>query len=203
MSCLICLLRHGETLWNREKRIQGQSESPLSPTGEDQARSWGPPLLDWNFTRVYSSTLGRAVHTAELVNEVLNLPLSQDGRLCEQDWGHWVGRSVRDLRSGNPAMLEQEESKGWDFRPPGGESRRELLQRGLEAVRDLVCEHPGERVLLVSHNGMLRALALYLQGSDYLPGTPDPVKRGKLLCIAAKGGALDLLDPARDLEAPL
>lgn len=200
MNTLLCLLRHGETLWNREKLIQGQSESPLSPLGREQALSWGVPLLAWNFTRILTSTLGRALETAALCNQALHLPRQQDPRLCEQNWGNWVGLSIRELRDHDPEFLAREEAKGWGFRPPGGESRTEVLERAQAALLDAAKAHPGERVLVVSHNGVLRALARHLLGSDYMPGSSDPVERGKLLCLACDGRKLRLLAPAQPLE---
>lgn len=202
MSALFCLLRHGQTLWNRDKRIQGQSESPLSEKGRAQADAWGAQLAAWNLSRVVASPLGRAQQTAERCNAALGLPLQLDSRLMEQDWGAWVGRRIVDIRQEERELLRHQEARGWDFTPPGGESRTQLLRRAMDCLQDLARTCPGERLLLVSHNGVLRALALHLLGSDYLPGTPDPVARGRLLCIRAHGHGLELLDPARDLEAP-
>lgn len=203
MSTLLCMLRHAQTCHNLEKRIQGQNDSPLSPHGETQADAWGPLLAPWNFSRIVSSSLGRAMETARRCNAVLQLPLETDHRLQEQDWGQWVGCRIVDLRQKYRDLLCTQERSGWDFTPPGGESRRQLLDRAVACLQDTAARHPEQRLLLVSHNGLMRALAFHLLGIDYLPGAPDPLTRGRLLCIRAESGKLTLLDPARHLEAPL
>ena len=202
MSTLFCFLRHGETLWNREKLIQGRTESPLSPRGREQALSWGPPLGPWKFSYIISSPLGRAQETAALCNRALDLPIVHDDRFIEQDWGNWVGRRIIDIRAQDPSMLAAEEAKGFEFRPQGGESRLEVLARVKDALADIASTHAGQRLLIVSHSGVLRTLAHKLLGSPYTPGMPDPIERGKLLCVSCNGQGLRLHAPAHPLESP-
>lgn len=211
-ATLFGMLRHGETEWNRQKRIQGQGESPLTPEGRDDAMRWGESLPGWGFSRMVCSDLGRAVDTATYINTSLLLHLEKDPRLREQDWGQWSGRLIRDIRAEDPELLAAEEQKGWDFTPPGGESRRQVLARALQALRDIASRHPGERILIVSHKGVLRTLAHHLLQSDYTPeslGGVDPVARGKLLLVeripplADVDGHFRLLDAARPLQEKL
>lgn len=209
-ATLFGMLRHGETEWNRAKRIQGQSESPLTEKGRNDAMGWGQALAAWGFTRIVASDLERAVETATCCNQALHLPLEQDHRLREQDWGRWVGMLIRDIRSKYPVNLADQERKGWDFTPPEGENRRQVLARTLECIAALARTYPGERILLVSHKGVLRTMAHHLLHSDYTPeslGGVDPVARGKLLLLtctdADTENGLSLLASAHPLEKPI
>lgn len=204
MRTLFALLRHGETSWNREKRIQGQSESPLTLEGKRQALGWGAPLAAWRFDRMLCSDLGRARETAVLCNRSLALPCGLDPRLREQHWGHWEGQTLSELRKCS-TLLAAAEAQGWDFTPPEGESRRELLARSLAALEEAAHRTPGARVLVICHNGVLRALAHHLTGSPYTPDGPNPFApakrppRGALLLLEHNGGGLHLLHPAHPL----
>ncbi|EPR44124.1 Phosphoglycerate mutase [Desulfovibrio sp. X2] len=168
------LLRHGETLWNQEHRIQGQLETPLAPEGEAQARRWGVRLADEGASRILASDLGRAVATAEILNQRLKVPLATDFRLREQDWGQWSGLTLDTLERDKGGELAALAAKGWDFRPPGGESRREVLARMLAALEDAAGTFPGQRILVVSHLGAIKCLTYHLLGRDFQASDSKP-----------------------------
>lgn len=168
------LMRHGLTDWNLRSRIQGQTDTPLGEQGRDQCRSWKQTLDGMDLDRVLTSPLARAVETARRCTKGRNLPHTTDPGLMEMHWGHWTGRSKEDMRADREAVREQER-RGFDFRPPGGESRRELLQRALAALKDFSEAHPDRRVLVVTHNGVLGALARHMAGMEYLPGEESPL----------------------------
>ena len=164
------LMRHGQTLANRDKVIQGQTESPLSPYGEGQAAAWGVSLEDKGFERILSSDLGRAKETARIINQSLGgLPMQQDARLREQDWGRWTGLSIPELSQNDPE-LKRQEARGWDFRPPGGENRRQLLARATAALDHAAHNHPGRRILVVCHMGVINCIMSHLNNLSYGPG---------------------------------
>jgi probable phosphoglycerate mutase len=169
-------MRHAPTVWNAEKRIQGQSDSPLTPTGERMALRWGRVLQQQCYKRILTSDLGRALATAQAVNVSLNLPLSAEPRLREQDWGRWTGESIAALRARNPQQLTAAQNRGWDFRPPGGESRRDVWQRGRAALAAAAHRWPGETLLVVTHEGMIKCLAYRLTARRFLP-TEAPLLR--------------------------
>jgi len=197
------MLRHGETLWNVDKRIQGQTEHPLSDLGRQQARAWGRALAGQGWRRILSSDLGRAMETAALLNESLALPITQDSRLREQDWGHWVGRTVKELCVETPQAVREQEHKGWEFRPPGGESRTEVLARVLAALADHALTDGGSPCLVVAHKGALKCLAYHCLGWTYLPHEPDPLKPQRLHRFAwtpEDGGRLAILNLNERLE---
>jgi probable phosphoglycerate mutase len=166
------LIRHAETVWNREKRIQGHLDSPLTSEGECRADRWGLKLREFQWERILSSDTGRAVTTARRINAYLGLPLETDPRLRELDWGEWAGKTVAQLRREQADVLAVQERAGWDFRPPQGESRRNQLERICQALLEAASRRPGDSILVVTHGGVLRSLALGLGGSG-LAGVDD------------------------------
>jgi len=166
------LIRHAQTVWNREKKIQGHSDSPLTPEGKLQAARWGKVLTKFTWHRLLASDTGRALATAEIINASLNLPLTVDSRLREQDWGRWVGKTVSQIEAEAPQVLDEQVKAGWDFCPPGGESRRRVLLRSQTALQAAAQRYPGESLLVVAHEGVVKCLIYHLCGRKFLPGEP-------------------------------
>lgn len=156
------VMRHAPTEWNAAGRIQGQDDSPLTPIGMDWATRWGSQLADLGFQRILSSDTGRAVATAGHINQTLQLPMVQDARLREQDWGQWTGQTMAAIRTTQRDLFMQQEQRGWSFCPPGGEERLEVLTRAREALLDGGRTWPRERLLVVSHEGLLKCLVYHL-----------------------------------------
>lgn len=170
------LLRHGQTEWNREKRIQGQSDSSLSRKGEEQARRWGRRLKGSGWTRIIASDLGRAVRTAEIINGFLQIPMATDSRLREQDWGGWVGKTLPQLHGRFAEELAVQQQAGWKFRPPGGEDRLQVRDRCMSFLHKAAAGHAGEEVLLVCHEGVIKCLLYHLSGRKFLPEEPALIR---------------------------
>ena len=166
------LIRHSLTLWNEEKRIQGRMNSPLSETGRRLAAAWGHELRGLHWDRILASDLGRVQETVALVNRELHLPLHVDPLLQEQDWGEWSGLSFPELFARFGPEVREQEAAGWDFRPPGGESRNEVLARGLQGLRNAADKWPGEDILVVCHEGIIKTLLYHLLGRKFLPDEP-------------------------------
>ncbi len=186
------VIRHAQTEWNREFRIQGQGDSDLTPDGEAAARSWGERLAAWSWDRILVSDLGRTRRTAELVNESLRLPVTPEPRLREMDWGRWAGKTVREIRSAFPGEIEQQEPLGWRFRPPGGEDRRSQFQRCRDALADAARRWPGATLLAVAHGGVVKALIYRLLGRDFLPSEPSVIRPYHLHWFSVEDGELRL-----------
>jgi probable phosphoglycerate mutase len=174
------LIRHAQTVWNREKKIQGYSDSPLTADGEKQASSWGQILSQFSWDRVLASDAGRARATAEIINAFLKLPLTIDSRLKEQDWGQWVGKTVRQIEAEAQQELDEQVNAGWDFCPPGGESRRSVLKRSQLALQAAAERYSGENLLVVTHEGIVKSLIYHLCGRRFLPGEPAILKSYQL-----------------------
>lgn len=160
MRRTIYLLRHGETLWNREGRMQGQLDSPLSPRGEDQVRRVGEALrghVDGDFSMT-SSPLGRVRQTAEIVCDALDrdpASCTTDDRLMEITWGSWDGLTRDEIEARDPGALERRARDRWGYVPPGGESYRMLAGR----IRGWLDDLPADcRLVVVAHGAVGRVL---------------------------------------------
>lgn len=163
------LIRHAPTAWNLKKRIMGQMDPALAPVGEDAARRWGRRLASENWDSILSSDSRRAVQTAELVNLSVRAELHTDTRLQEQNWGRWSGRRLSEIRAGAKDRLEALEQTGWRFRPPGGEDRRSVRRRAFRALAEAVARWPGARILVVTHEGVIKCLVYHLRGRRFVP----------------------------------
>ena len=150
MTTTILLARHGETDWNVERRVQGQTDRPLNENGREQARALAGELAGESLDAVYSSDLSRAYETARAVAEPRGLDVTLVPELREKDFGTWEGLTDTEVLARFPAA-----SAG-----PWGdaESSEEVARRVVEALRRIARAHPGQRVLVVSHGGPLRAV---------------------------------------------
>jgi probable phosphoglycerate mutase len=183
------LLRHAETIWNREKRIQGHFDSPLTPEGKDEARKWGSCLASFKWDRIITSDLGRAVETANFVNLSLNLTVDQDHRLREQNWGRWEGKNMQEVNEKlDPKTLEG----GWEFRPPDGEARKRVRDRCLTALIEVALRWPGETILVITHEGVIRCLIYGLAGRKYTRTEPPMLRPNHLHFICHDGNGLKI-----------
>ena len=161
---VLYFFRHGETDFNVAQRLQGRSETCLNARGRSQSREIAGILRDL-FERdrhqpseyaYVSSRLLRARETMELMRAELGLDpkaCAIDGRLAEISYGEWEGFTLKEIQTRDPGVLQRRQRDKWDFRPPGGESYREIAVRVAEwyatVTRDTV---------LAAHGGVARAL---------------------------------------------
>ena len=174
------LIRHAQTVWNREKKIQGHSDSPLTADGKKQAASWGRILSQFSWDRILASDAGRALATAEIINAFLKIPLTIESRLKEQDWGQWESKTVRQIEAEARQVLDEQVNAGWGFCPPGGESRLSVLKRSQQALQEAAERYPGQNLLVVIHEGVVKSLIYYLCGRKFSPGEPAILKSYQL-----------------------
>jgi broad specificity phosphatase PhoE len=153
---LFYLIRHGESLYNAEGRIQGQSDVALSPLGLRQAAAIADALADDQIDAVFASPLRRAMQTAEPIAARLDLTIQSDDRLKEIHAGIFQGLLWAEIEAKFPEAARPWREQHPDFVIPGGESRRSLMVRGL-AVLESIRENPFRRVAIVSHGGILAA----------------------------------------------
>jgi broad specificity phosphatase PhoE len=158
----LALLRHGDTPWSVEGRIQGRSDVPLSDAGRAALRGFSLPP-ECAGLRIVSSPLARCVETAALIGAP---HAERESRLAEMSWGAWEGRRLEELRAELGRAMAQNEDRGWDFRPEGGESPREVLARVRTWIAALA-----EPTLAITHRGVIRALFAGAIGWD-LRGKP-------------------------------
>lgn len=160
----VLLVRHGETEWNGQGRLQGRRDIALSAAGRTDARALAPSLLPYRPRLVVTSALRRTRETAE----ALGAPSGRaDARLDEAHLGRWEGESSAALAAADPVAFR--DWRAGLLRPPGGESFDELTARVLDAVAQAVGEtaEAGERsLLIVTHGGPVRALLQRTVGLD-------------------------------------
>lgn len=156
----IGLIRHGETLWNRNGRWQGQAPVPLNEEGEQQAKLLAAYLAAQRDDAVviYSSDLRRALQTAHAIAARLSIPVIPDRLWREIDVGEWQGLTVEEVRAWDPERLALVATDPERQPRPGGESWEQVGERGLQALLALPKAHPGERVLVVTHGGLIRSV---------------------------------------------
>jgi probable phosphoglycerate mutase len=158
----IVMIRHGETQWNAEGRIQGISDVPLSESGRADVNAWRVPD-EFSGYRWMASPLMRARDTAVLLGAPKH-ELVCDPRLSEMNWGAWEGLTLADLKPQLPAIHAARARDGLDFRAPGGESNRDVQLRLVDWVTDVVAD--GRPTIAVAHKGVVRALVSLATGWD-------------------------------------
>lgn len=160
----LILIRHGETAWNRERRLQGQLDIPLNGTGQAQARALAGALAGEPIDAVYSSDLSRALQTATPLAAALGLAVRPEPRLRERCYGVLEGMSYAEVAERRAEDFARWQARVPDYAPENGESLRGFHQRAVEIALALTRRHPGERIALVAHGGVLDCL--YREATD-------------------------------------
>lgn len=158
----ILLVRHGKTEWNGLSRFQGKSDIPLNEEGRRQAGLLSARLEGWNPSVLFSSPLSRARETAGLLasgNSGLSPVLLDE--LSEMSFGLWEGRSIHEIESGTPESFLKWKASPFEFPPPGGEDFSSVEPR-VRAVLEKIFSSDGDRIIVVSHGGILRAMLALL-----------------------------------------
>ncbi|MFN2425762.1 MAG: histidine phosphatase family protein [Candidatus Binatia bacterium] len=152
-SATLFLMRHGETAWNREKRIMGDLDIPLSEEGRAQCAAAAALLEGFGIQRIVTSPLVRAAESAGILASHLDLPVTRDDRLVEVRFGEWQGKTYEEVGI-DPFYLAFAADPVANA-TPGGETVSSVQARGLEG---LACVRPGQSVLFVTHGDIIRTL---------------------------------------------
>ena len=225
---LISFLRHASTAWNADRRMQGHRDIALDDAGRAEAMTWRLPAdlheprraaprgelrplggseaaqaasvggsdepIEW-----VSSPLARAIETATIISG--RAPRIEPA-LIEMDWGEWEGARLDELRARYGEAFVANARRGLDFRPPGGESPREVMIRAARWLASL--DARGPPIVAVAHNGVLRALLAIAVGWDMTGKPPIKLRPAALHCFAlAPGGKLDVVEWNVPLAAAL
>jgi 2,3-bisphosphoglycerate-dependent phosphoglycerate mutase/probable phosphoglycerate mutase len=157
----VVLLRHGQTDHNVDGRMQGHVDSALTATGRVQAELAAPELARFKPARLLSSDLSRAADTAREVAAATGLDIEFDVRLRETDLGAWGGRSIVEIEHDMPGAIAAWRSDP-TWRPPGGETRVEVVARALPLIAGLDAEYAADETdvtaMLVAHSGVIAGL---------------------------------------------
>lgn len=177
---LLYLVRHGETDWNRERRIQGSTDIPLNDTGRDQAAATARLLARRSWDAIYSSPLSRAFETGAIIAAELGMPgpIAVDS-LVERAYGEAEGLSDPELSTRFPA----------DAPVPGRESREEVVARVFPALMELAERHSGEAILVVSHGGVIRSILSTVDPD----GRHGPITNGSVHSLRHEDGSFRLI----------
>lgn len=172
LAAPLYLLRHGETAWNLERRMQGSKDSSLTARGRAQAAAMGRALAaelarEPGPTLFLRSPLGRTRETSLIIGRALGLEDAKwrdDPRLAELRYGHWEGSTWAEIEANQPNAMASWRADPEGFCPPGGETHLELRQRSAEALADIVAS--GIRTVVVSHGVSGAVMRGLLHGLD-------------------------------------
>jgi probable phosphoglycerate mutase len=154
----ILAIRHGETLWNVDSRIQGHLDISLNDTGRWQAERLGLALKDEPIAAIYASDLSRAHDTALAVSRHTGVPVQVEPGLRERSFGEFEGRTFAEIETELPALAQRWRPRDPAFTPAGGESLLMLVARVLCVAARLAAQHPGEQIALFAHGGVMDIL---------------------------------------------
>ncbi len=155
----IIAVRHGETAWNVDTRIQGQRNIPLNAQGVWQAERVGQALrAHAPFAAIYSSDLQRTMDTATPIGIATGLQVTPEPGLRERGFGEFEGFTFAELELHSPLDTTRWRQRDPDWAPPGGETLNAVRERITQTVNRLAARHEGEQIVLVTHGGVLDAL---------------------------------------------
>jgi broad specificity phosphatase PhoE len=175
LTTRLILIRHGETDWNVEGRYQGQADPPLNQRGLAQARQLAQKLRGVGLDVLYSSPLRRALQTAQILAEALDVPLHTEPRLMEIHQGEWQTLLYAEIAARYPELFDRWQTEPWTVTLPGGENIAQVQERVYAAVDEILSRHEGQCIGMVAHRLPITLLKIRYQGLD-----PDVVRTFQL-----------------------
>ncbi|MEO0547185.1 MAG: histidine phosphatase family protein [Pseudomonadota bacterium] len=187
---MMFLVRHGQTDWNAEHRLQGQKDIPLNAVGRAQAARNGEKLreliADPSTYLFIASPLGRTRETMEILREAMGLDpkaYTTEKAFVEISFGDWESHTLEELYAETPVLVKSRKKDKWRFRPPGGESYADLALRTVPAFLKLP-----EKTVLVSHGGTMRTLIQHIASNDENEMAKFIVPQDQLYCLEKGAG---------------
>jgi 2,3-bisphosphoglycerate-dependent phosphoglycerate mutase len=184
----VIAVRHGQTEWNVQARIQGQGDSDLTEEGRAQARSIAERLAREHFDAIISSDLGRAAATAQAISERSRKPVVLDARLRERHFGVGEGMTYDEVDRAYPGAFARIRNVDPDFVIPGGESRRQFHDRVRNAFDSLAATHAGKTLVIVTHGGVLATFFRHVHGIPLGIAHPIAITNASYNMLACDGG---------------
>ncbi len=160
-------LRHGETDWNVQKRLQGHTDTPLNENGREQARAAIALLQNHPIDRIVASPLSRAFETAEIVNAALKKPIETHEGLKERHFGLFEGKTHEEIEifaQENMHLIPARRNPSAPLDAPGAENYDTFRSRVVACVAELLTRHDGQNLLIVAHGGVYRTLCRHFWG---------------------------------------
>lgn len=184
----LILIRHGETLWNTERRMQGQLDSPLTVRGRWQAQKLGERLKAQPFTSLYSSDLPRAHQTAQSIAEVTGHAIVTDERLRERHFGVFEGMTRTEMEQHDPDVYARFMSRDPQYAVPDGESPADFFARCRAVLEELAMRHAGATIAVVTHGLVLDCAYRAASGLALEVLRPVPLVNASLNWFACEDG---------------
>lgn len=185
----LIVVRHGETAWNRERRMQGHTDMPLSATGRAQAAALARRLSEVAMAALYSSDLQRARDTAVAIAARTGREVIADPRLRERRFGIFEGLTYEEMSARYPEEFARFQSRDPDYVIHGGESAREFRERCLACLAEIAEKHAGAEIIVVTHGLVLDLLYRAAHGMAHDAPRPVPLLNASLNVFGyASGG---------------
>lgn len=167
MNTVIYLTRHGQTMWNIEKRLQGRGNSPLTEDGIERAKELRERVKDIKLDVIYSSPIERALTTANIIKGDKNVEVVTDDGLREMCFGDYEGKITDEVMKENPNWDISLIMKGnTELAAPNGENLAEVRERVAKAMDSIIEENKGKTVLVVAHGITLKAIMYYFKDEE-------------------------------------
>ena len=160
----LILIRHGQTVWNKLGRYQGQADVELSDAGKKQAELLGENFPYDNVAAVYSSNLKRAVETAQAVADKFNLSVNPCQEFREINFGEWEGLTYEEIHGKWPKEHEMLFKSPDKLVCPGGEGFKDVQERAVERMQEIIRENDGKQVVIAAHGGVIRTMLCHALG---------------------------------------
>jgi probable phosphoglycerate mutase len=202
MTTRVIVVRHGQTEWNAEARIQGHRDSALTPKGRSQARAIAARLAGESIDALISSDLGRAARTARAIAKRCATPLVLDARFRERAFGVGEGMTYEEVDRAYPGAFARIREDDPEFVIPGGESRRQFHERVGAAFEDVARRHAGGSIVVVTHGGVLATFFRHVHGIALHAAHPIAITNASynVLPHDAKGWGIETWSDAAHLD---
>jgi broad specificity phosphatase PhoE len=162
----IYIVRHGQTEWNLLGKTQGHGNSDLTPKGIEQAELLADSMTKYPIDYIYSSDLGRAYQTAEIIGNKLNIEVEKTEALREMNFGTWEGRIIKDIIEEDPELYKMWRNEPHLAKIPQGETLSQIKERTDAFIKEINEKYDGKHIVLVTHSLCARIMLLSFLDSD-------------------------------------
>ena len=166
MTNTIYIVRHGQTEWNLLGKTQGHGNSDLTPKGIEQAELLADSMTKYPIDYIYSSDLGRAYQTAEIIGNKLNIEVEKTEALREMNFGTWEGRIIKDIIEEDPELYKMWRNEPHLAKIPQGETLSQIKERTDAFIKEINEKYDGKHIVLVTHSLCARIILLSFLDSD-------------------------------------
>lgn len=167
MNTEIFLIRHGETVWNTKKLIQGQLDSPLTDNGIRQSNLLSKRIKKINPDIIYTSDLKRAIDTANIINQHINKDVIKISGVRERHWGVFQGADWPKVKKFFPTQYKYYKNDSKNYTIPNGESYNQVTKRTMDTLSDIIKNHENQKIVVVTHGGVISPLIRNLLSIPY------------------------------------